>query len=276
MHIETKKLKALSKNKRDDFLIKIGISKNKLEIIRKLPARQKLIESAKIALQKDPTANEDFIEWIAGYEWRGIVHNYFDNLDALLLLAKEELPQVKKSFAYKNNNDKIDVLRILPSKINNLNLYYDINEDEILVWQKNVSRIRSIKLKREIDKKIFLVGISLYAGEGTKARHDVEIVNSSFFLIRLFIRFLSALGIKKDKIRVRIHVHDKEDVEYATRLWMKNTGLTREQFNKPLIKKRNHRVAKKDLTLDLRFYNSMLQHLLLYWLSDLDKIIDRI
>jgi hypothetical protein len=276
MHLETKKLKDLSKGKRDNFLIKIGINKNKLESIRKLPAKQKLIESAKLALKIDPTANEDFIEWIAGYEWRGIVHNYFDNLDALLILAKKELPCIKKSFIYKNNNDKIDILRILPSKIDNLNLHYDINGDEIHIWQKDTSRIRSIKLRREVDKKIFLAGISLYAGEGTKAEgaHDVEIVNSNVSLIRTFIRFLSALGIKKEKIKVRVHVHDKEDVEYATQLWMKNAGLIRGQFKKPLIKKKSRNFTKKDFTLDLRFYNSMLHHLLLYWLSDLEKTID--
>ncbi|MFH0929554.1 MAG: hypothetical protein V1818_04360 [Candidatus Aenigmatarchaeota archaeon] len=157
MHLETKYLKELSKNERDKIFVKIGIKKNKLKCIRKLPPKQKLIESAKIALQIDPTTNEDFIEWIAGYEWRGIVHNYFDNLDALLSFAKKELPVIRKSFVYKNNPKKIDILRILPSKIDILDLHCDINEDEIHIWQKNNSRIRSVKLRREIDKKSFLL-----------------------------------------------------------------------------------------------------------------------
>lgn len=120
--------------------------------------------------------------------------------------------------------------------------------------------------------------MSLYAGEGTKSkgRHDVEIVNSNFSLIRIFIKFLSALGIKKDEIGARVHVHDKKDVEHATQLWMENVGLTRKQFKKPLMKKRGRKVNKRCFTLDLRVYNSMLQNLLLYWLSDLERIIDYI
>lgn len=278
MHLETKRLKDLSKTEKDKFFIRIGIAKNRLENIRKLPAKIKLIEAAKLALEIDPTANEDFIEWIAGYKWRGVAHNYFDNFDALLSLAKKELPEIRNKFEIKTSNDKIDILKLLPKKINNCNLYFDINDDFIYIWQKDISRVRKIRLKRIVDKKIFLIGIALYAGEGTKSlkRSGIEIVNSNFSIMRTFVKFLSELGIKKDELKARVHVHSGKDIEEAIDLWIENIGLKRKQFNKPLIKKTNYYSKEKSFTLDLRFYNSMMQKILLFWVTNFEETINKI
>ena len=84
MHITTASWSKLPRDRRDGMLLSLGITAERLEEIRSLPPRDKLLEAAKAAVELEPSPNSDLIEYIAGYGPRGGLYQHFANLDELL------------------------------------------------------------------------------------------------------------------------------------------------------------------------------------------------
>ena len=82
-------------------------------------------------------------------------------------------------------------------------------------------------------------GLFLYLGEGSKSDYSqVCISNSDPSIIRFTIFwFTKILGIKKEDIRVALHLYKDMDIEQELKFWRQITGIAKKQFWKPYIKK---------------------------------------
>ncbi|MDG4793408.1 helix-turn-helix domain-containing protein [Micromonospora sp. WMMD1082] len=92
-------------------------------------------------------------------------------------------------------------------------------------------------------RELVLVGAALYWAEGTKAKpwrpHDcrVRFVNSDAALIGLFIRFVEALGERREALRYRVAIHESADVEEAVGWWAAQVGVPAEAFQPTTLKR---------------------------------------
>lgn len=102
------------------------------------------------------------------------------------------------------------------------------------------------KIYREQNKKIFplnsrelfLAGLFLYWGEGTKsANARINISNTDPVMIEFFIYWCKkSLSVPVNKFRVYLHLYSDMDAEKELQYWSKMLNISRNQFTKPYIK----------------------------------------
>jgi hypothetical protein len=91
-------------------------------------------------------------------------------------------------------------------------------------------------IKNIDNKKLFLIGISLYWAEGTKKQNTlntkiVEFSNSDPGMIKIFMKFIrKIMKTKEEKIRSGIYIHDNIDPKFAKNFWSEITKLPKDRF----------------------------------------------
>ncbi len=110
--------------------------------------------------------------------------------------------------------------------------------------KKREARLKEVykRVKNDIgeisDRDLFVSGLSLYWAEGTKGLNTVtSLSNTDPAVIKYFIRWLKLLGVKKDKLRVRLHLYSDMSIKNETNYWSKELNIPLRQFRKPYIKK---------------------------------------
>lgn len=88
-------------------------------------------------------------------------------------------------------------------------------------------------------RDLFIAGLFLYWGEGTKCRMDtLDITNSDPSVIKFFIDWLKkALFVPKNKIKIQLLLYSDMDINKEMRYWSKTLEIPLTQFNRPYIKK---------------------------------------
>lgn len=124
----------------------------------------------------------------------------------------------------------------------------DWNQQRIENYRKTRERNRNALLKlvydaeqKKIlplsDRDLFIGGLFLYLGEGSKTQSaTVQVTNTDPAIIRAFLAWLRLLGIRRNKIVFRLHLYKDMNIKDETRFWRKNLGASRLQFKKPYIK----------------------------------------
>jgi hypothetical protein len=80
----------------------------------------------------------------------------------------------------------------------------------------------------------------------------VSFINSDPGLILLFLRFLDRVGVNRDSIRYRVHIHETAEVEATIRYWAGLVGATAQQFHRPNLKRGNPRTNRKNIGAEYR------------------------
>jgi len=101
-------------------------------------------------------------------------------------------------------------------------------------------------------RELLVAGAIAYWCEGAKRKaHNnserVVFVNSDPGLIRFFMRFLAAAGIKSTDLSFCVHIHESADVGAAEHFWWEVTGAPASQFTKPALKRHNPKTNRKTL-----------------------------
>jgi hypothetical protein len=78
----------------------------------------------------------------------------------------------------------------------------------------------------------------------------VIFTNSDPALILLFLRFLEAAGVPKDRLSYRVHIHETADIEAAQAFWLAVTGGQVSQFRTPTLKRHNPKTNRKNVGSD--------------------------
>jgi transcriptional regulator with XRE-family HTH domain len=102
------------------------------------------------------------------------------------------------------------------------------------------------------DREIIIAGAIAYWCEGAKNKpyrrsEQVCFINSDPALVRFYMRFLATVGIERDRLRCRLQIHERANVEAAQRFWQDVTGLEAAQFWRPALKKHNPRTVRKNV-----------------------------
>jgi DNA-binding transcriptional MerR regulator len=109
------------------------------------------------------------------------------------------------------------------------------------------------------ERELFMIGLGLYWGEGTKHKQDgLSVSNTDPAVIKFFIYWLNkVLGVPKNKMKVILHLYSDMNIKKETYFWSETLKIPLTQFNKPYIKKNsseriNHKGSFGHGTCNLR------------------------
>jgi len=99
----------------------------------------------------------------------------------------------------------------------------------------NIQKKILLPLKK---RELFILGLGLYWGEGTKFRMDrLSISNNDPSVINFFIYWLNKiLGVPRKKIRVLLHLYKDMDIKKEMCFWSEILKIPLSQFANPYIK----------------------------------------
>jgi len=94
-------------------------------------------------------------------------------------------------------------------------------------------------------RDVFMLGLGVYVGEGSKTHNIIRVVNSDPKIISFAIRwFQSVAGIKNSNFVIRLHLYPDNNVTEAIHFWSLKTGIPHSQFQKISVDSRKNKVAK--------------------------------
>lgn len=99
---------------------------------------------------------------------------------------------------------------------------------------KKVTKDIGVLSKRDL----FIAGLFLYWGEGTKMKNaSVEFTNTNPAMIKFFINWLELLGVKKGKLKIKLHLYSDMNITKSIAFWSKELKISISRFSKPYIKR---------------------------------------
>jgi len=120
---------------------------------------------------------------------------------------------------------------------------------------KQESVLEASKLAKEdigkLSKRdLFMLGLGIYIGEGSKSIVQIRVVNSDYRVIVLMIRwFHEVCNIPKTHMFIRIHTYPAVDEKELLTYWHNITGLSYSQFQKTYRDTRSNKKKYKEGTL---------------------------
>ncbi len=149
--------------------------------------------------------------------------------------------------------------------------------------EKRIQEIELLKAegKKEVGKLTkrdrFLIGIALYAGEGTKGDKQTVFSNSDPKLIKFMINwFREFANISNEKIRGRLWIYENRDELKAKKFWSELCSIPLEQFHKSYIAE--NKVSSKKIRKNIHEYgvfgiafsNTKIHRKIMGWLSGIE------
>ena len=122
--------------------------------------------------------------------------------------------------------------------------------------QRHNRRVEETQILKEAGMKelgilskrdLWLLGLGLYLGEGTKAFESIRIINSNPEYIKLGVRwFKEVCGLNDTNITIAIHLYPDNDEKECLSFWSTATSLPLKNFRKTQIDRRiNKNIIKK-------------------------------
>lgn len=98
----------------------------------------------------------------------------------------------------------------------------------------SVAYEQAIKDVGELSKRdIFMLGIALYIGEGSKTHDIIRVINSDPKIIRFAVKwFTEVCSLTKDNFRIRLHLYPDNNIKESLKFWSKETTIPISQFQK--------------------------------------------
>lgn len=162
----------------------------------------------------------------------------------------------KKGYSYSQIKEKLGIskstlsgwLYNMPLSDEKIKELRDFNPKRIERYRntmknKKDKRLKEIykKVSKDIGKfserEIFLLGLFLYWGEGTKsASCSTQLTNTNPAMILFFIKWLEILGVKRKDLKIKLHLYSDMKIKETIAFWSKTIKIPISQFKKPYIK----------------------------------------
>ena len=177
------------------------------------------------------------------------------------MISKEKDKQLvlslrKRGFSYSQIKKEVKVskstlslwLKDLPLSRDRIQELRDRNPIRIERYRNTMKLKREIKEKESFNivrkelksfsrREKIIAGLYLYWGEGTKAAiGTTALTNTDPDMIKFFVKWLEILKVKKDKLRVVLHLYNDMNVIKEMKFWSDYINIPISQFRKPYIK----------------------------------------
>ena len=171
------------------------------------------------------------------YRERGYSYNM---ISERMGLSKSTLSGWLKEIPYKPN--KAVKKRIESGRIKSAEYKHNQKVNSI----KEMKRIAKKELGKLTKRDLWLLGIGLYLGEGTKLQECAQIANSDPEIIKLIIKWLREIcGLDTENFTIAIHTYPDNNIKDTINFWSKTTGIPKKQFSKTQIDRRTNKTNKK-------------------------------
>ncbi|MEK7102464.1 MAG: hypothetical protein AAB912_02400 [Patescibacteria group bacterium] len=109
--------------------------------------------------------------------------------------------------------------------------------------------VQAIKSAGKFSRRdLFMVGIGLYAGEGSKTGNTVQFSNTNPELVKLMMEwFRKCCKVPEQKLRGFVYIHDDCDEKKAQKFWSHLTRIPLLRFTKSYIAKKRGGSFRKQL-----------------------------
>lgn len=176
--------------------------------------------------------------------------NTYPDIAAKLGVAKSsvslwasELPSVPKS--PEGQERRTEAVRAAARK----------RREEIEAAKEEFRRTALDQIGAVTERDLMLIGAVAYWCEGTKSKpwnrtERVIFINSDPGLIRLFMSFLETAGIERERIGLRVSIHESADVARAEAFWADIVGTEAGVFHRASLKRHNPKTVRKNVNDD--------------------------
>lgn len=142
-------------------------------------------------------------------------------------------------------------------------------------------KMANTQFKKLVNDPLFLIGLSLYWGEGEKAHNGrVGLVNTDVNILKTIVNFYRRiLLVPEEKLRAALFIYQDIDGNRALRFWSRNLKIPRSQFIKtqvlPSRSKLTHKKVKYGVC-NAYFSNTELSIKMRQWINLLAQKADLI
>ncbi len=164
----------------------------------------------------------------------------------------------KQEMSYSQIREKLGVskstlsnwLKDYPLSKQRIAILRDKNEHRIERYRETMQKKHTARLKKIYeeekknllplnDREIFIFGLGLYWGEGTKRQmRELTISNTDPNLIKFFIYWLEKnLKVSREKVKIQLHLYHDMNIDEEMIYWSKVLEIPISQFNHPYVKK---------------------------------------
>src|SRR3989344_2856378 len=99
-------------------------------------------------------------------------------------------------------------------------------------------------------RDIFMLGIGIYLGEGSKSIEEIRIVNSNPLIIKLALRWLHKfMGLTDKHFRITLHSYPDIDERSILSYWSRETAIPIKQFTKVVVDRRGNKSKSRERKL---------------------------
>lgn len=168
----------------------------------------------------------------------------------------------------------------------------DISPKRIESYRNTMARKRELRLdsvfekvKKDIgklsDRDLFLIGLVLYWGEGSKTeRSTTALSNTDPAMLKFFLLWLKLLNVPKNKICFNLQIYSDMNKDKEVRYWLKELGLPKSSLRTVRIKNSKfsgitYKNGFGHGTCHIRIYNRDLKEYILMGLRCLKSIPER-
>lgn len=135
-------------------------------------------------------------------------------------LSKSTLSDWLKEIPYRPSKEVLKRIKLAPLKAAETKSKIKIAEI------KTVKKLAKKELGRLIKRDLWLLGIGVYLGEGSKLYESTRIINSDPKIIKLAMRwFREVCRLKDENFTPAVHLYPDNNIKEAINYWSKITGI---------------------------------------------------
>ncbi len=95
-------------------------------------------------------------------------------------------------------------------------------------------------------RDLFMLGIGIYTGEGTKTNDIVRVINADPKIIKFIVKwFKKIMGLQMENFRIRLHLYPDNNIKQCIKFWSVASGIPINQFQKTSIDERKNKKMLK-------------------------------
>ena len=114
-----------------------------------------------------------------------------------------------------------------------------MRQNEFLQIEKEVE----LEIGEVTDRDLFMFGLGLYLGEGSKTNSTIRIVNADPKVIQISVAWFLSLGLTIEHFLLTLHLYPDSDIEKCLHFWSTTTTIPICQFGKVQIDTRDNKKA---------------------------------
>lgn len=95
-------------------------------------------------------------------------------------------------------------------------------------------------------RDLFMIGIGLYMGEGSKTTGSIRIINSDPQILQFAVQWFKKIcDLRDENFSLAVHLYPDNEIEKSLMFWSKTLNIPKNQFGKTQVDKRTGKKAFK-------------------------------